>query len=55
MYQVGTFFQSDAIGRHRIEGVEGIENIDVSAVVPGHFDYKTDAVKPYVGRRETPR
>jgi hypothetical protein len=49
MYKVGTFFQSDAIGRHPIEGVAGIINIDVSTAVPGHMHYKTGKVKPYVG------
>lgn len=41
MYKLGTFFQSDPIGRHRI-AVRGILDVNVSSTVNGHTEYKNN-------------
>jgi hypothetical protein len=41
MYKLGTFFQSDPIGRHKID-VNGIIDVDVSDTVDGHTKYKNN-------------
>lgn len=39
-YSVGTFFQSDPIGRHPIQDVDGVSNCNLSRQGVGHMDYK---------------
>lgn len=40
MYSVGTFFQSDPIGRHSVNRVAGLSNHDCTQLRLGHMDYK---------------
>ncbi len=44
MYSAGTFFASSPVGRHKIERVKGVRNIDLSSIVDGHMKYKTRIV-----------
>ncbi|MGY0561680.1 DUF726 domain-containing protein [Luteimonas sp. A277] len=40
LYTVGTAFQSEPIGRHRISAMPKVKNCDVSSLVAGHSLYK---------------
>jgi len=43
LYPVATLFANAPAGRSPITGVRGVENIDVSARVSGHLNYKNNA------------
>lgn len=44
MYSAGTFFRSKPAGRYPIEGIEAVQNCDLSAAVSGHMQFKQQAV-----------
>jgi pimeloyl-ACP methyl ester carboxylesterase len=50
LYRVGMLFQSDPIGRHRIEIGPKVRNVDVTSWVAGHSDYKSAAARVLYGR-----
>lgn len=41
MYQAGTFFRSNPIGRHPIRNVRKVQNVNVTELVKGHTAFKT--------------